>query len=259
MLRAMRSLLLFPALLITLEVHAAAESPVRALQQAELSLFSAGTHLFIHRGEGRSAEQAAQVEADLRVLGDSLAQLQTLSLPAAQPQLAALQALGGRYSQKVRDTLAFEPQSADLPWEFNFEFSRLQGELWQALDGLRPLLQQEGQVTADQLELLTLPCKVESLASRYVARAYIGDIETLPDQQAYVSQDLGQLAQEINAQLTALQAKQPSEEAQSVLKEVRLRWKFIYGPLVDYSNGLAPLIVERHSSEMVKGLVALPL
>lgn len=246
--------LIFLSLVLN-EARADGEAPLRALQQAELAMFRAGTDLFVHRGEDRSAPQAALVEADLGVLQASLVELQ--GVPEVQAQVAELMPLQQRFSQRVRETLAYDPLDPDLPWEFNFEFSKVQRELWMALQDLRvSLLQvQKTPLTTDQLALLELPCKVQALAERYVARAYIGDIETLADQQQlYINQDLDQLAHGIDSTLTELNGRLIAADQQAKLKQVSIRWKFIYGPLRDYSKDMAPLMVERHSREIVKQL-----
>lgn len=233
-------------------------APLRTLQQAELAMFRAGTDLFMHRGEDRSAPQAARVEQDLEALQASLLGLQ--GVPALQARVAVLMPLQQRFSQRVRETLAYDPLDPDLPWEFNFEFSKVQRELWMALQELRAgLLTDRGvPLTADEMALLELPCKVQALAERYVARAYIGDIETLADQQQlYINQDLDQLAEGIDSTLVTLNTRLVSPAQQAKLKQVSIRWRFIYGPLRDYSKDMAPLMVERHSREVVKQLVEL--
>lgn len=240
---------------------AALAPSLQHLQQAEIALFRTGTDLFVHRGEGRSAEQAAQVERDLQALDSHVSALQQqASSPLAQQAFGNVPTLLHTFDQRVRQTLAYAPSEPDLPWEFNFEYSKAQRELWSALQDTSNALQQ---AQTDKLEpaeqlLLELPGKLQALATRYVARAYIGDIETLAEQQhLYIHQDIDQLAKSVNQDLQRLNQLRSDEASQQVLAQVNTRWKFIYARLLDYSNNMTPLMIERHSTEIVTQLLRL--
>ena len=122
---------------------AAIDISLQHLQQSEVALFRAGTDLFMHRGEGRTQEQAGQVDSDLKALNQHLSDLQQLPLsPLAQQAMAATQPLLANFDSRVRQTLAYAPSEADLPWEANFEYSKAQYALWMALQDVASALQQ---------------------------------------------------------------------------------------------------------------------
>ena len=241
--------------------QAALAPPLQHLQQAEIALFRTGTDLFMHRGEGRSAEQAAQVDRDLQALASHVRALQQQATsPLTQQALSNVPTLLDNFDQRVRQTLAYAPSEPDLPWEFNFEYSKAQRELWSALQDTRNALQQaqtDKLSAADQV-LLELPGKLQALATRYVARAYIGDIETLAEQQQlYIHQDIDQLAKSVNQDLQSLSQLRPDDASQKILAQINTRWKFIYARLLDYSSNMTPLMIERHSTEIVAQLLRL--
>lgn len=240
---------------------AAIDISLQHLQQGEVALFRAGTDLFMHRGEGRTQEQALQVESDLKALSQHLNELQQLPLsPLAQQALTATQPLLVNFDSQVRQTLAYAPSEADLPWEANFEYSKAQYALWMALQDVASALEQThgSSLTAADKLLLKLPGEVQSLATRYVARAYIGDIETPAEQQQlYIAQDIDLLAKSVNTDLLTLQGLLPEAADQAKLKQIELRWQFIYARLLDYKNNMTPLMIERHAADVATRLVAL--
>jgi hypothetical protein len=256
--------IILPSLLLTLfsSLSQAALPPsLQHLQQAQIALFRAGTDLFMHRGEGRSAELAAQVEQDLQALSSHINALQQQALPPlAQQAFSNVPVLLTNFDQRVRQTLAYAPSEPDLPWEFNFEYSKAQRELWSALQDSSSALQQTQErplSAADQL-LLELPAKLQALATRYVARAYIGDIETLAEQQQlYIHQDIDQLAKSVNQDLQTLDQLRSDEASKKILALIHTRWNFIYARLLDYSNNMTPLMIERHSTEIIAQLLRL--
>jgi hypothetical protein len=112
-------------------------------------------------------------------------------------------------------------------------------------------------LSAADLRLQSLPAKVQYLAARYTARAYVGDIETLPEQQQhYLNQDIDVLAKQVDAELATL-ATELTGEQQQRLQRALTRWKFIYSRLVGYNDNLVPLVVERHAAEMADQLLRL--
>ncbi|NMY53151.1 hypothetical protein [Pseudomonas sp. WS 5011] len=249
------ALVLFSAI-----VHSAPDVALTQVQLAQVQVFRASTDLFIHRGEGGHAELAAKVQADLSKLRESLATAQTqpltdsarLAMEQLQPPLASFTAL-------VEQTLAYNPSEPDLPWEFNFQYSKAQRELVAALEALeQQLLKGLAQpLTSADLRLQSLPAKVQYLAARYTARAYVGDIETLPEQQQhYLNQDIDVLAKQVDAELATL-ATELTGEQQQRLQRAQTRWKFIYSRLVGYNDNLVPLVVERHAAEMADQLLRL--
>lgn len=240
---------------------AAIDISLQHVQRAEVALFRAGTDLFMHRGEGRTQEQASRVESDLKALKQQLSDLQQLPLSApTQHAITATLPLLANFDSRVRQTLAYAPSEADLPWEANFEYSKAQYALWMALQEIGSSLEQTygGNLNAADKLLLKLPGEVQSLATRYVARAYIGDIETPAEQQQlYIAQDIDQLAKSVNADLLALQSLLTSADQQANLKQIQTRWQFIYARLLDYTNNLTPLMVERHAADVAARLLAL--
>ena len=249
------ALVLFSAI-----VHSAPDVALTQVQLAQVQVFRASTDLFIHRGEGGHAELAAKVQADLSKLRESLATVQAqpltdsarLAMEQLQPPLAAFVAL-------VEQTLAYNPGEPDLPWEFNFQYSKAQRELVAALEALeQQLLKGLAQpLTSADLRLQSLPAKVQYLAARYTARAYVGDIETLPEQQQhYLNQDIDVLAKQVDAELATL-ATELTGEQQQRLQRALTRWKFIYSRLMGYNDNLVPLVVERHAAEMADQLLRL--
>jgi hypothetical protein len=240
---------------------AAIDTSLQHVQQAEVALFRAGADLFMHRGEGRTPEQASYVERDLKVLNQQLTALQQLPLsPLSQQAIAAAAPLLDDFSHQVRQILSYAPSQADLPWEANFQYSKAQYALWLALQEVNGTLEQSygGALNEAEQLLLKLPAQVQSLATRYVARAYIGDIETPNEQQQfYISQDIDRLAKSVNNDLLRLQALRTDVDGQAQLKQIQLRWQFIYGHLLDYSNNMTPLMVERHAAEVASRLLKL--
>ena len=249
------ALVLFSAI-----AQSAPDVALTQVQHAQVQVFRASTDLFIHRGEGGHAELAAKVQADLGKLRESMATLQAqpltdsarLAMEQLQPPLSAFTAL-------VEQTLAYNPSEPDLPWEFNFQYSKAQRELVAALEALeQQLLKGLAQpLSAADMRLQSLPAKVQYLAARYTARAYVGDIETLPEQQQhYLNQDIDVLAKQVDAELASL-ATEVTGEQQQRLQRAQTRWKFIYSRLVGYNDNLVPLVVERHAAEMADQLLRL--
>ncbi|MDP2746291.1 hypothetical protein [Pseudomonas sp.] len=249
------ALVLFSAI-----AQSAPDVALTQVQHAQVQVFRASTDLFIHRGEGGHAELAAKVQADLGKLRESMATLQAqpltdsarLAMEQLQPSLAVFTAL-------VEQTLAYNPSEPDLPWEFNFQYSKALRELVAALEALeQQLLKGLAQpLSAADMRLQSLPAKVQYLAARYTARAYVGDIETLPEQQQhYLNQDIDVLAKQVDAELASL-ATELTGEQQQRLQRAQTRWKFIYSRLVGYNDNLVPLVVERHAAEMADQLLRL--
>lgn len=252
------SLLCLVVLCFSSVLQAAANESLAHVQQAQVQVFRAATDLFIHRGEGRHAELVAKVESDLSALQASIRSLQTLPLSeSARLAMAQLQTPLATFDALVKQTLAYNPAEPDLPWAFNFEFSKAQRELVVALEALEQQLLKElpQPLSAAALRLQHLPAKVQYLAARYTARAYVGDIETLPEQQQhYLNQDIDVLAGQVNDELLSLLAELSDSEAQQRLQRALARWKFIYPRLQDYSENLVPLVVERHAAELASQL-----
>jgi hypothetical protein len=251
------------SLVLVLFGSIAQASPDVALTQVQLAqvqVFRASTDLFIHRGEGGHAELAAKVQADLSGLRESLATLQAQPLTdSARLAMEQLQSPLAAFIALVEQTLAHNPNEPDLPWEFNFQYSKAQRELVAALEAFeQQLLKGLAQpLSAADLRLQTLPAKVQYLAARYTARAYVGDIETLPEQQQhYLNQDIDVLAKQVDAELANL-ATELTAEQQQHLQRALTRWKFIYPRLVGYSDNLVPLVVERHAAELADQLLRL--
>ncbi|VXC36691.1 conserved exported hypothetical protein [Pseudomonas sp. 8BK] len=249
------ALVLFSAI-----AHSAPDVALTQVQLAQVQVFRASTDLFIHRGEGGHAELAAKVQADLSKLRESLATLQAQPLTdSARLAMEQLQSPLATFTALVEQTLAYNPSEPDLPWEFNFQYSKAQRELVAALEALeQQLLKGQAQpLSAADLRLQSLPAKVQYLAARYTARAYVGDIETLPEQQQhYLNQDIDVLAKQVDAELATL-ATELTGEQQQRLQRAQTRWKFIYSRLVGYNDNLVPLVVERHAAEMADQLLRL--
>lgn len=242
-------------------LQAAPDVALAQVQQAQVQVFRASTDLFIHRGEGGHAELAAKVQADLGKLRESLATLQAQPLTdSARLAMQQLQAPLTAFTTLVEQTLAYKPGEPDLPWEFNFQYSKAQRELVAALEVLeQQLLKGLAQpLTAVEQRLQSLPAKVQYLAARYTARAYVGDIETLPEQQQhYLNEDIDVLAKQVDGELLSLASELTDAQAQQRLQRALPRWKFIYPRLLDYSKDLVPLIVERHAAELAGQLLRL--
>jgi len=240
--------------------QAAPDVALSQIQRAQVLVFRISTDLFIHRGEGGHAELAAKVQRDEELLGKSLATLQ--AQPLTEPARLALEQLQpplATFTTLVEQTLAYKPGEPDLPWEFNFQYSKAQRELVAALEALeQQLLKGLAQpLPAADLRLQSLPAKVQYLAARYTARAYVGDIETLPEQQQhYLNQDIDVLAKQVDAEFGSL-ATELTEAQQQRLQRALTRWKFIYSRLIGYSDNLVPLVVERHAAELADQLLRL--
>lgn len=58
-------------------------------------------------------------------------------------------------------------------------------------------------------------------------------------------------------QLLSLASELTDAQAQQRLQRALPRWKFIYPRLLDYSEDLVPLIVERHAAELAGQLLRL--
>lgn len=249
------ALVLFSAI-----AQSAPDVALTQVQHAQVQVFRASTDLFIHRGEGGHAELAAKVQADLGKLRESMATLQAQPLTdSARLAMAQLQPSLAVFTALVEQTLAYNPSEPDLPWEFNFQYSKAQRELVAALEALeQQLLKGLAQpLSAADMRLQSLPAKVQYLAARYTARAYVGDIETLPEQQQhYLNQDIDVLAKQVDAELASL-ATELTGEQQQRLQRAQTRWKFIYSRLVGYNDNLVPLVVERHAAEMADQLLRL--
>ncbi|WP_347506010.1 hypothetical protein [Pseudomonas anguilliseptica] len=249
------ALVLFSAI-----VHSAPDMALTQVQLAQVQVFRASTDLFIHRGEGGHAELAAKVQADLSKLRESLTTLQAQPLTdSARLAMEQLQSPLAAFTALVEQTLAYNPSEPDLPWEFNLQYSKAQRELVAALEALeQQLLKGLAQpLSAADLRLQSLPAKVQYLAARYAARAYVGDIETLPEQQQhYLNQDIDVLAKQVDTELATL-ATELTGEQQQRLQRAQTRWKFIYSRLVGYNDNLVPLVVERHAAEMADQLLRL--
>lgn len=254
-------LMLLGLLCLSPLLQAAPDMALAQVQQAQVQVFRSSADLFIHRGEGGHAELAAKVQADLGKLRENVSALQAqaltdsarLAMEQLQPPLAAFTGL-------VEQTLAYKPGEPDLQWEFNFQYSKAQRELVMALEALQQqLLKAQAQpLSAAELRLQSLPAKVQYLAARYTARAYVGDIETLPEQQQhYLNQDIDVLAKQVDAELASLAGELTDAQAQQRLQRALPRWKFIYPRLLDYSDNLVPLIVERHAAELADQLARL--
>jgi len=249
------ALVLFSAI-----AQSAPDVALTQVQLAQVQVFRASTDLFIHRGEGGHTELAAKVQADLSKLRESLATLQAQPLTdSARLAMEQLQSPLAAFTALVEQTLAYNPSEPDLPWEFNFQYSKAQRELVAALEALeQQLLKGQAQpLSAADMRLQNLPAKVQYLAARYTARAYVGDIETLPEQQQhYLNQDIDVLAKQVDAELASL-ATELTGEQQQRLQRALTRWKFIYSRLVGYNDNLVPLVVERHAAEMADQLLRL--
>lgn len=249
------ALVLFSAI-----AQSAPDVALTQVQLAQVQVFRASTDLFIHRGEGGHTELAAKVQADLSKLRESLATLQAQPLTdSARLAMEQLQSPLAAFTALVEQTLAYNPSEPDLPWEFNFQYSKAQRELVAALEVLeQQLLKGQAQpLSAADMRLQNLPAKVQYLAARYTARAYVGDIETLPEQQQhYLNQDIDVLAKQVDGELASL-ATELTGEQQQRLQRALTRWKFIYSRLVGYNDNLVPLVVERHAAEMADQLLRL--
>jgi hypothetical protein len=239
-------------------LQAAPDAKLNQVQRAQVLVFRASTDLFIHRGEGGHVELADKVQLDLAQLTKSLATLQAQQLSDSERlAMEQLQSPLAAFVGLVEQTLAYKPGEQDLPWEFNFQYSKAQRELVAALEALeQQLLKAQAQpLSASEQRLQSLPAKVQYLAARYTARAYVGDIETLPEQQQhYLNQDIDVLAKQVDGELISLAGELTDGQAKQRLQRALPRWKFIYPRLLDYSENLVPLVVERHAAELAEQL-----
>ncbi|WP_425916178.1 hypothetical protein [Pseudomonas sp. GWSMS-1] len=253
-------LLLLGLLGISQLLQAAPDAALTQVQLAQVQVFRASTDLFVHRGEGGHAGLETKVQADLGRLRASLDTLQAQPLTdSARLAVEQLQSPLAAFIALVEQTLAYSPGEPDLPWAFNFQYSKAQRELLVALEALeQQLLKGLAQpLPPADLRLQSLPAKVQYLAARYTARAYVGGIETLPEQQQhYLNQDIDVLAKQVDGELTSL-APELTEAQQQRLQRALTRWKFIYARLVGYSDNLVPLVVERHAAELADQLLRL--
>ncbi len=95
--------------------------------------------------------------------------------------------------------------------------------------------------------------RLQYMAARYTARAYIGALHTL-DQPGYFDQDLKLLAEEMDQAI--LQLKQTGVSSEQ-LKPVSQRWRYIRGRYEDYQVNLAPMVVAGQTRMIVDNLLIL--
>ncbi|MCJ8168954.1 hypothetical protein [Atopomonas sediminilitoris] len=231
----------------------AALTPEQTQQQnAQVVALSAATQVFVHRGEGREQAKVAQADTDLQQLRSNLQGLPAAHAAPAQQALSA-------YEQQVRDALAYDPSSPDLPWDFNLNFSNALAALLQGLQQSGAVVQQNPALSPEQALLWDLPTRFQYLAARYTARAYVGDLEPLSEDTAsFLAQDLDQQTKALDQDLTALaNALAARPEATQRVRDMQMRWRFIHGRLLNYDEDMAPLMVERSCAEIVSQLQAL--
>ncbi len=218
-------------------------------QDAQVAALQAATQLFMHRGEGRQPAQAELAEAALGSLQQHSQGLAVGDLQASVPA----------YRQQVQQALAYDLSSPDLPWDFNLNFSNALSSVLQGLQQNAIAAKAQPTLSAEQALLWDLPARFQYLATRYTARAYVGDLEPLSeDANSFLAQDLDQQTAALDNDLKALAAAlEGRADVASRLRDVQIRWRFIHGRLLNYNDDMAPLIVERSCRDIVTHLQAL--
>ena len=242
-------LLLCAALCFTSVVNADA-TVLDTVRQLHMQVFRISSDLFVQRGELGLSVDRQDVQAELQQATGLLAQLVSVEhLGITEEQRSTLQALWSAFERKVADAAALDLHEQDFEWDFNLTYTDQLRELDLLLESIALNL---SSTPAQQL-LYQQAVRVQYMAARYTARAYIGALHTL-DQEGYFDRDLNLLADEMDQALMQLsQSGVPSEQ----LKPVSQRWRYIRGRYQDYQVNLAPMVVAEQTQVIVDKLLVL--
>ncbi len=220
------------------------------VRQLHMQVYRISSDLFVQRGELGLSVDRQDVQADLQQAADLLEQLMSVENPAfTEEQRNTLQILWPAFERKVADAAALDLHEQDFEWDFNLTYTDQLRELDLLLESIAANLSS----TSEQQLLYQQAVRVQYMAARYTARAYIGALHTL-DQYGYFDRDLNLLADEMDQALKQLsQSGVPSEQ----LKPVSDRWRYIRGRYQDYQVNLAPMVVAEQTKVIVDKMLFL--
>ena len=242
---ALPAVLCLYCLLLVLPARAALDDQQRALQQLQVQACRAVGSLLLLRGEGFQEQHAAQLEKDLASLDRAL---------AAAPEGVLLRQDEKTLVARIREGAAYGPREEDLPWRYPQQLSR----------ALRDFLNLVERQVPPPPPLWQLPVRVEYLSLQYLARAYLGGLETAREQpRDYLGQDESVLVPLIDRRIALLVAQSANPAG---LKKLENRWEYLSQALRDLnskSSALvsasgrpwAPIIVDRHARALSESLM----
>ncbi|GAA4650802.1 hypothetical protein GCM10023116_30850 [Kistimonas scapharcae] len=220
------------------------------VRQLHMQVFRIGSDLFVQRGELGLAVDQQSVQAELQQATRLLEQIVSAeSSGISDEQRDALKALWPAYERKVADAAALDLHEQDFEWDFNLTYTEQLRELDALLEGIATSLSS----TPEQQLLYQQAVRIQYMAARYTARAYIGALHTL-DQDGYFDRDLNLLADDMDQALQQLSQAGVSSEQ---LKPVSQRWRYIRGRYQDYQVNLAPMVVAKQTRTIVDNLLEL--
>lgn len=161
---ALPAVLCLYCLLLALPARAALDDQQRALQQLQVQACRAVGSLLLLRGEGFQEQHAAQLEKDLASLDRAL---------AAAPEGVLLRQGEKTLVARIREGAAYGPREEDLPWRYPQQLSRALRDFLNLVERQVP-----PPPPGQPLPLWQLPVRVEYLSLQYLARAYLGGLET---------------------------------------------------------------------------------
>ncbi|WP_211824908.1 hypothetical protein [Kistimonas asteriae] len=220
------------------------------VRQLHMQVFRISCDLFVQRGElGLAVDQQA-VQAELLQATRLLEQIVSVENSViSDEQRDALLALWPAFEHKVADAAALDLHEQDFEWDFNLTFTEQLRELDTLLESIATSLSS----TTEQQLLYQQAVRIQYMAARYTARAYIGALHTL-DQDGYFDRDLNLLADDMDQVLMQLSQSGVSSEQ---LKPVSHRWRYIRGRYQDYQVNLAPMVVAKQTRTIVDNLLVL--
>ncbi|EPL1359505.1 hypothetical protein QK360_11585 [Pseudomonas aeruginosa] len=249
---ALFAVLCLYCLLLALPARAALDDQQRALQQLQVQACRAVGSLLLLRGEGFQEQHAAQLEKDLASLDRAL---------AAAPEGVLLRQDEKTLVARIREGAAYGPREEDLPWRYPQQLSRALRDFLNLVERQVP-----PPPPGQPLPLWQLPVRVEYLSLQYLARAYLGGLETAREQpRDYLGQDESVLVPLIDRRIALLVAQSANPAG---LKKLENRWEYLSQALRDLnskSSALvsasgrpwAPIIVDRHARALSESLMRL--
>ena len=240
-------------LCLTLCITPAVNADVAVLdtvRQLHMQVFRISSDLFVQRGELGLSVDRQDVQAELQQTAGLLEQLVSVEHPAITDEhRSQLQTLWLAFERKVADAAALDLHEQDFEWDFNLTYTEQLRELDALLENIATSLSS----TPEQQLLYQQAVRIQYMAARYTARAYIGALHTL-DQDGYFDRDLNLLADDMDQVLMQLSQSGVSSEQ---LKPVSHRWRYIRGRYQDYQVNLAPMVVAKQTRTIVDNLLEL--
>ena len=220
------------------------------VRQLHMQVFRISCDLFVQRGEEGLVVDQQAVLSELQLATGLLEQVVSVEHPAiSDEQRSALKELWSAFERKVADAASLDLHEQDFEWDFNLTYTDQLRELDTLLETIATNLTS----TAEQQVAYQQAVRLQYMAARYTARAYIGALHTL-DQPGYFDQDLNLLAEDMDQAI--LQLKQAGVSSEQ-LKPVSQRWRYIRGRYEDYQVNLAPMVVAGQTRMIVDNLLIL--